>query len=156
MGKYKIGQLVRHCNSINKIHSICSLGYYLSDNPACNFIREEKLQPLKLIDLLNLMAEGKIEKGTKVIDGQHLFYYGEEEFVFDESSLNDEVEVYAPWETKVEPVDFSDMDMESTKFESQKIKELDPELIAKGKNIEKAAVAMFDKLNEVIRKVNGD
>jgi hypothetical protein len=139
-------------------------------------IIQETKPKLKLIDILNKIANGELKEGTivkvKGLDGfineykfvkNIEFAEGEPQkydlqdsngrYVFDEfylSALEDEVEL-------IEPNDFTD---DGKMADNTKIEELDikkyyiPGLNTKNYDSDKAIIDIIDKFNEVIRKIN--
>ena len=105
---------------------------------------------MKLIDILNLIAKGELEEGTKIKWRRDVYTYnGDDEFVDEENysdlwedmylgSLNEEIEIIAK-DTNV----------------ATKIEELDVSCTTwNDLYIEQKANVLFNKLNEVIRVLN--
>ena len=103
---------------------------------------------MKLIDILNKIANGELKEGTVVVwdgveypyknkclygaDGEKLFYW------INTGDLNDECELIEPQETT----------------DNTKIEELDMNLITEGITCNHFQILATNKLNEVIRYIN--
>lgn len=113
---------------------------------------------MKLIDILNLIAKGELEEGTKIIYDDYSYKYQGGDFIrFD--VLNHMVSLFENiWPTNLnDKVEIIGHDTNV----ATKIEEIDTEFLRYTFECEgtfrpvKAITSLGDKLNEVIRELNG-
>ena len=145
---------------------------------------EEKTNKYKLIDILNKIANGELKEGAKFVYRRNMYIWEDniilntsnsEPFdIADRSDLNMELELIEPQEptecehewknygmynTKTKECKYfrkcikCDLEEEIEPTDNTKIEELDEDNY-QGEPIQKIIADMFDKLNEVIRKIN--
>ena len=121
---------------------------------------------MKLIDILNKIANGELKEGTKVIYKGEVYAYQKDAFspkeydlyvedrlitIFDNchlSNVNDEVEL-------IEPDHFREDTKMIEPTDNTKIEELDVNALTWNDLLDYQKLEiLFDKLNEVIRKIN--
>ena len=165
----------------NKVVTIKYVGedyYEVEEGDYCEWTDEmieglwKECKPkLKLIDILNKIANGELKEGTKVKHLNNIYIYKkyegkeyaslyretadspETDFFYDERHrfmsviLREEVEL-------IEPDHFGKADKMAEPTDNTKIEELDINLITEGITCNHFQILATNKLNEIIRKIN--